>query len=194
MVTKLSAASLIVYSATMIAGLGFQQLKGDESNIVSKPFKISGSGTVTHIPLPTPDNPTPDPGIHTADGTATNLGKHSSIGYVQLDEFTSATTATFSSAHPVVFTGANGEQLAFDYAGIVTLTPALDEAGNPTGQFTSEWVADFTPVPDSSTGKYKNVVGSSFEMTARTGLFYVTDTDIPYSWDGEGTLQWLEEE
>ena len=80
------------------------------------------------------------------------------------------------------------------YAGIVTLTPVLDENNQPTGEFTSRWVADFTPVTDQCTGRFQKVVGGSFEMIATTGAIALTDTDIPYTWEGDGTLQWLEDE
>ena len=163
--------------------------------LVTSPFKIKGAGTLSHLPLPTPDNPTPDPGIHEADGIATQLGRHSSLGAVQLDEFTSATTANFSSAEPVIFTNVQGDQLAFDYAGEVTLIPELDESGNPTGYFDSRWVADFTPVPELSTGMFKRVVGGKFEMIAvSTDLFLLSDTNLPYEWEGKGALSWKHDE
>jgi hypothetical protein len=142
------------------------------------PFKVTGSGVVDFIPL--------IPGLaspYDADGTATHLGRYHAEGAVRLDEFTGPLTGNFSSAVPNVFVAANGDALAFDYAGSVELIPLGD------GWFTTVWVAEFTPAP-GSTGRFANVVDGSFIMTAVSAPFTLEDPfDVAYSWSGDG---WLE--
>jgi hypothetical protein len=61
-----------------------------------EPFQVSGQGIVDFIPLGVGlESP------HDADGTATHLGRYHAEGVVRVDEFTSMTTAEFSSAVPV---------------------------------------------------------------------------------------------
>jgi hypothetical protein len=153
-------------------------LVGERLQAQVRPFRVSGAGTVAYIPFP--GDP---PANHWAVGNANMLGNYYADGWVRVDEFTSATTANFSSAVPVVFTAANGDELHFDYAGEVTIA----DAGG--GMFTSVWVAKFTPVIGASTGRFERVIGGSFIMTASTAPFFFTDTDIPYSWEGNGTLE-----
>ena len=141
-----------------------------------EPFKVSGSGIVDFIPLAE--------GLaapHDADGTATHLGRYHAEGLVRLDHFTGPTTAEFSSAEPVVFVAANGDELHFDYAGTVELIP-LDG-----GLFMTVWVAEFTPAT-GSTGRFAKVTGGRFVMTAVTDPFTLGEENIPYSWEGSGTL------
>ena len=142
-----------------------------------EPFQVSGQGIVDFIPL-IPGQAAP----HDADGTATHLGRYHAEGLVRLDHFTGPTTADFSSAVPVVFTAANGDELHFDYAGTVELIPLGG------GLFRTVWVAEFTPAA-GSTGRFAKVVGGSFIMTAVTDPFAPGDTDIPYEWQGSGTLE-----
>jgi hypothetical protein len=142
-----------------------------------EPFKVSGRGIVDFIPL-IPGQAAP----HNADGTATHLGRYHAEGLVRLDYFTGPTTAEFSSAEPVVFTAANGDELHFDYAGKVELVPLGG------GLFVTVWVAEFTPAA-GSTGRFAKVIGGSFIMTAVTDPFTPGDTDIAYAWEGSGTLE-----
>jgi hypothetical protein len=141
-----------------------------------EPFHVSGSGIVDFIPLAE--------GLsapHDADGTATHLGRYHAEGLVRLDHFTGPTTADFSSAVPVVFTAANGDELHFDYAGTVELVPLGGDL------FMTVWVAEFTPAAGSK-GRFADVIGGSFIMTAVTDPFAPGDTDIAYTWEGSGTL------
>lgn len=143
-----------------------------------EPFKVTGQGTVDFIPL-IPGQAAP----HDADGTATHLGRYHAEGLVRLDQFTGPTTAEFSSAEPVVFTAANGDELHFDYAGMVELVPLGG------GLFVTVWVAEFTPAA-GSTGRFAKVIGGSFIMTAVTEPFVLGSADpVGYSWSGEG---WIE--
>jgi hypothetical protein len=141
-----------------------------------EPLKVSGSGIVDFIPQP--GGP---PAPHDADGTATHLGRYHAEGLVRLDDLTTPTTGEFSSAEPVVFTAANGDELHFDYAGTVQL---ISLGG---GLYMTVWVAEFTPAA-GSTGRFAKVTGGSFIMTAVTDPFTLGEEKIPYSWEGSGTL------
>jgi hypothetical protein len=153
-----------------------------------KPFKVSGGGVADYIPV-TPG----DPVFHWAVGQATGLGRYYGEGRVQLDQFTSPTTAEFSSAEPFVFTAANGDKLAFTYGktdngaaqpGQVELFYVGD------GLFVTVWVAEFNPVPELCTGRFSKVIAGSFIMVAVTEPFVLGATDpVAYSWEGEG---WIE--
>jgi hypothetical protein len=144
-----------------------------------KPFKITGGGVASKgLPI-TPGVSAP----HWAVGQATELGHYCGSGSFKIDLFTSATTAEFSSAEPFVFTAANGDDLAFDYAGTVTLF----YVGN--GRFVAVFVAEFTPVLDLCTGRFAKVIDGSFIMTAVTDPFVLGSTDpTGYTWSGKGTL------
>jgi hypothetical protein len=143
------------------------------------PFKVTGGGIAAHgLPLQLHQ-----PAPHNATGTATELGNYSAEGMFQLDSFTSATTGTFSSAQPVVFVAANGDQLAFNYAG----TFQIFDAGG--GKVYAVFVADFTPVSRESTGRFTKVTGGSLTMVATTEPFVLGSTDpTGYTWEGKGSL------
>jgi hypothetical protein len=166
--TAIAAFTLVALASALVPGRAQAQVE---------PFHVSGSGIVAFIPLVE--------GLsapHDADGTATHLGRYHAEGLVRLDHFTGPTTADFSSAVPVVFTAANGDELHFDYAGTVELIPLGG------GLFVTVWVAEFTPAA-GSTGRFANVIGGSFIMTAVTEPFALGDTDIAYEWEGNGTLE-----
>jgi len=144
------------------------------------PFKVTGSGIGAHGIPTTPNTPAP----HDATGTATHLGKYTGEGMFQLLTFTSRTTGTFNSATPFVFVAANGDRLAFNYAGTFELIPTGD------GKFIVVFTAEFTPVAELSTGRFANVTGGSFIMVATTEPFVLGSTDpVAYSWVGEGTIE-----
>lgn len=148
-----------------------------------KPFKISGGGLASHLPFPGDL----EPAFHFADGTATHLGKYHAEGRFRTIQFIYADetklTATFESSEPVVFTAANGDELHFNYAGVVDLF-FLDETTVRT-----VFVATFTPTETGSTGRFEKVTGGSFVMTAISDFFELGSRDIPYTWSGEGTLE-----
>jgi len=174
----------------LVCATCFYEASGaDPDAVVSKPFKVSGGGTVDFLPL----DPTGPSAPHNATGNATQLGNYYLVdAAVQIDSFIDPLTANFSSAVDPVFVAANGDKLVLHYEGIVKLTPVLDENNQPTGEFTSRWVADFTPVLEECTGRFEKVVGGSFEMIATSGAFQLSDTDIPYQWKGDGFLDWEE--
>jgi hypothetical protein len=153
-----------------------------------KPFKIVGGGIADYVPLP--GDP---PAFHFAIGQATGLGRYYGEGEVRVDAITSPTTGEFSSAVPFVFTGANGDKLAFHYGrtdfgaegpGVVT----LHDAGG--GEVIAVWVAEFTPVAAASTGRFKKVIGGSVIVTAVTEPFVLgSDDPVAYVWEGKGQLK-----
>ncbi len=154
---------------------------------VVKHFKVKGAGTVDYVPI-VPFVPV----YHYAIGEATELGRYFGAGEVQLLGFTGPNTASFDSAVPFVFVAANGDRLAFTYGdvtnhaaqpGHLTLFPA---AG---GLVVAVWVAEFNPVPALCTGRFANVTGGSFIMTAVTDPFELGGFDpVGYSWSGDGTI------
>ena len=157
------------------------------------PLKISGGGVAEFIPFSTvPPNNT---AVHSIVGHATHLGNHTGQGKVLLEAFTSPATAAFSSAEPVVLTGANGDDLAFHYGrvdleaaapGEVTLFPAAE-----AGKVIAVFVAEFNPLLELCTGRFKQVTGGSFIMIATTGPFVFGAKDpVAYTWEGEGALDW----
>jgi hypothetical protein len=151
------------------------------------PFKVSGGGTA-------PDGLPVFPGgtaPHNATGTATYLGKYSGEGVFTLLRFTSATTGTFQGTF--VFVAANGDRLAFNYGAVTPGTFTVLPASG--GEVVVQFVADFTPDPAESTGRFATVTGGSFTMIATTAPFVLQPNDqgstapFPYTWVGEG---WLE--
>jgi hypothetical protein len=151
-------------------------------HVITKPFKISGGGEAGYFPFPGLP-----PTTYFADGTATQLGRYHADGAFQFDTVDFATlTGTFSSGEtPTVFTGANGDQLVCDFAGTFSVIPQED------GTFVGVFVATFTPVFAQNTGKFKRIIGGSFEMIATTEAFEsFEDTDIPYTWEGDGAFLW----
>jgi hypothetical protein len=151
------------------------------------PFKVSGGGTAPQgLPL-FPGGTAP----HNATGMATHLGHYTGEGTFQLLGFTSPTTGTFTGSF--VFVAANGDRLAFNYGadkpGTFTVMPAGD------GKVVVQFVADFTPDPAHSTGRFANVTGGSFTMVATTEPFDPTPNaqgytaPFAYTWVGSG---WIE--
>ena len=147
-------------------------------------FEMSGSGPILD-PIPLVEG---GQARHEATGTASFLGNYSGAGIARLDTFTSATTATFSSAVPFVFeSDATGDQLVVDYAGEVTLV----DLGN--GVFDTTWVATFTPVIGASTGIFADLIGGSFVVTAETDNFSPGEAPVNYTWSGSGNLLFVPE-
>lgn len=154
-----------------------------------EPFKVVGAGVVDYVP-----STIGDAVRHDAVGTATHVGNYSGVGKVQLDAFTSASTADFSSAVPFVFTAANGDRLAFHYGrtdfgaaepGHVSLFPAAE-----AGKVIAVWVAEFNPVVAECTGRFEKIIGGSFIMIAVTEPFVFGATDpVKYVWAGDGSIE-----
>src|ERR1051326_5714246 len=121
-----------------------------------EPFKVTGAGIADYIP-----STIGDAVRHDAAGTATHVGNYAGVGKVQLDAFTSGSTADFSSAVPFLFVTANGDKLAFHYGrtdfgaaapGHVELFPSAE-----AGKVIAVWIAEFNPVIADCTGRFKNL-------------------------------------
>lgn len=179
---------LALTSATLVAA---STLSSQTVEAFQVPFQVfSGEGTADFVPLV--EGQSADHFITT--GAATLLGNYTGQGEVRLDTFTSATTADFSSAQPFVFTGQNGDELAFNYAGNVS----LGDAGG--GLAFGTFVAEFNPVLGSGTGQFADVIGGSFIMTAITEAFALVpgpapgNEDVAYTWSSdEGYLMFVPE-
>lgn len=152
------------------------------------PFKVTGGGNAPQG-LPVFPGGT---AVHDATGTATHLGKYTGEeGLFTLLSFTSETTGTFQGTF--VFVAANGDRLAFAYGaetpGTFTLIPADD------GKVVVEFVAEFTPIPEQSTGRFAKVTGGSFTMIATTEPFVLQPNaegytaPFQYTWEGEGSIE-----
>lgn len=177
-----------VVSLVVLAGALVLFSRNAEAQV--KPFKITGGGFAPDGIALTPGTPGP----HWAVGNATELGEYYGQGLFQLLEYTSATTAEFSSAPNFVFTAANGDDLAFTYGvvangakqpGELTLYPVGD------GSFVAVFVAEFNPVPALCTGRFANVTSGSFIMTAVSEPFFflgATTTPFAYTWEGDGSI------
>ncbi len=150
-------------------------------------FKISGSGSAP-AGLPEFAGGT---GPHNATGNATELGKYTGNGTFQLLSLNQTLTGgTFEGVF--TFVAANGDQLAMNY-GADPSSPgqfALLPAGN--GQVYAVFVAEFTPNPALSTGRFADAIGGGFTMVATSTPFSFTSTGFTtpfdYSWVGEGSL------
>jgi hypothetical protein len=162
-------------------------IQNAESRVV--PFMISGGG---YAPQGLPEFPG-GTATHTATGNATELGKYTGNGLFQLLSLDLATlTGTFQGSF--TFVAASGDQLAMNY-GANPSNPgqfALMPAGN--GQFSAVFVAEFSPDPAQSTGRFANVIGGGFTMVATSAPFSLTSgvpgytTPFAYTWQGEGSL------
>ena len=169
---------------------------------VVKPFRINGGGVLAFFPTIGGEAP------HTIEGQATHLGQHEGLGWVRPFALAdpddprlspdAILAAEFDNSRPTVFEAANGDELHYDYGqaegmfspGIVQLFPDPDEPGKVFAVF----IAEFTPIVGASTGRFANVVGGSFDMTATTESFALDDpenppVDIAYSWSGSGTIE-----
>jgi hypothetical protein len=163
-----------------------------------KPFKITGKGTIIE-PIPFFPGGTAK---HNIAGNATHLGRHEGAGEAEIltvDLNTGKGTFRSSSDVPFVFVAANGDKLAFHYGnneetgakdGRVTAIPI-----SPT-KFRTIWVAEFIPVPEQSTGRFKRVYDGCFTMIAETEPFtplipgsgLEPDEQIEYEWSGQGWI------
>jgi hypothetical protein len=153
-------------------------------------FKISGSGCA---PGGLPEIPG-NTGPHTATGNATELGKYTGSGLFKLLTLNSTLTGgTFEGAF--TFVAANGDQLAMNY-GADPSSPgqfALLPTGQPY-QVVAVFVAEFTPNPALSTGRFADAIGGGFTMVAVSEPFSLVftppfySTPFAYSWAGEGSL------
>jgi hypothetical protein len=157
-----------------------------------EPFRVTGGG-----PVPKGTSPSGADSPHSATGTATHLGKYSGDGIFNSLSFDPvAVGGTFRGTF--TFVAKNGDRLACTYgdtrngAGQAGVYQAFPAAG---GKVYVVFVAEFNPVPSQCTGRFQNLVGGSFLMTAVSEPFVLTlnaDGFTPpfdYEWEGDGWLQ-----
>ncbi len=157
----------------------------ESSDIHPVAFKISGAGNAPEG-VPVFPGGTVD---HDATGTATHLGKYTGEGLFTLDSIDFATlSGTFHGTF--TFVAANGDKLVMNYgSGTFSLAPNAD------GTVVATFVAEFTPDPEHSTGRFAKVVGGSFVMVATSEPFVLSinaegfTPSFTYSWVGDGTLE-----
>jgi hypothetical protein len=155
-----------------------------------KPLKITGGGSAPDGIALTPDTPAP----HNATGNATELGNYTGQGWFQILDYTSGTTADFSSAPNFVFVAANGDHLAMTYG--VTSNGAAQPGQvtlvlNSDNSYTAYFVAEFNPDLPNCTGRFAKLTGGSLIMYAVSEPFFIlgaTTTPFNYTWSGSGTL------
>ena len=186
MTSKKLGTGFVVLLVALVVGSYLPQVQGeDDDGAIAKPMKISGGGEAAYFPLPGLP-----PTTYYADGTATHLGNYHAEGKFQFDTLDPSTlSGEFSSGDtPTVFTAADGDELHCDFAGTYAVTPQAD------GTLVGVFIATFAPVEGASTGRFTNI-GGSFVMTATTAPFAsVFDTNIPYTWVADGSLDWEEDE
>lgn len=173
---------MVAFITLCVAGAYTGKATGtDARGVVTKPFKLSGSGEAGYFPFPGLP-----PTTYYSNGTATGLGKYHSEGEFQFDSVDFDTlTGTFSSgATPTVFTAANGDELHCDFAGTFAVMPQTD------GSLVGVFIATFEPADGKSTGRFENSAGS-FVMTATTAPFAsFIDINVPFTWEADGYLDW----
>lgn len=181
--------------------------KNDSGHIV-KPFRINGGGPA---PEGLPLSPLLPAGPHSASGFAVGLGNYTGQGEFSLDSLeiseTGAVTGTFHGTF--VFTAANGDQLATIYGeggtGLLTGQVSVDGEGNLI-VVDVKFDAFFSPDPENSTGRFKDVVGGGWQMIANAESIALPVEDgtddgdgedegdytapFDYTWSGTGTLEY----
>jgi len=177
------------------AGLRFDLcVPGSGPSPVNRTNIVGGGIAPSGLPLPgEPERP------HWAVGLATDLGFYYGEGEVQTDTANPQPDGTItgefgSGLVPFVFTGENGDSLAYYYGrtdfgatqrGTFTLVPVPDLGA---GWYVAHFVAEFVPYDPECTGKFKGVSGS-WIMYATTEPFVLGSSDpIGYTWEGEGSL------
>lgn len=157
---------------------------GPRKGRLTTPLKIFGGGFIPELPSAASQE------VWQTSGIATQLGRYTSpsldssdANTVQLD-----LDADFVSDYPVedeslipfsgssTFIAANGKRLAMFFEGFIEILPV---------DGTIRWVADFTPVVEDSTGKFKRVESGSIVMLAFSPLQM---SNVPFIWIGDGDL------
>jgi len=163
---------------------------------VVKPFRINGGGPVPGgVPL-APEVPA---GFHSATGIASGLGRYTGEGALSLSaplDISPAGDVTGEFEGTFVFTAANGDQLATIYGkgGTGTITGQLSADGGSVVDVTFD--AFFSPDPENSTGRFKDVVGGGWRMIAKAESIPLSGGSAGYSgpfdytWSGTGTLEY----
>ena len=156
------------------------------------PWKVAGSGSGPNgFSITGGDTP------YSVSGRATHLGNYTGSGNAQSLSFDPQTgSGTFRGTY--TFVAANGDKLACTHgdtdngaeqAGTYQVYPAAD------GQVYVVYVAEFNPIPDQCTGRFKNVVDGSLIMTATSEPFDLTidangyTPPFSFSWEGTGWLK-----
>ena len=168
------------------------EIKRDSFAQKARPFKITGGGPAAEG-LPLKEGTT---ATYSASGTATGLGKYTgegtfTLGSLVFDE-TGELSGTFQGAF--VFTAANGDQLAVTYGDGSSATFRGQLSADGTSIASIEFDAIFSPDPEHSSGRFKQVVGGGWRMIAKADSIAFTSNpnfSAPFdlTWSGAGTLE-----
>ena len=159
------------------------------------PFRVNGSGDTFDQGL----SLIGVPGPHNATGNGTSLGKYiGDEGVFQSLSFDPSTgSGTFQGRF--VFAKRNGDRLVCSYG---DQSNGAAEAGDyfavtdEGGLSRIVFCAEFNPIVDECTGRFKNLIGGSFIMLAISEPFLLEidkDFNTPpfqYSWEGIGHLEY----
>jgi hypothetical protein len=158
-----------------------------------KPFRVSGGGPAPEgFSIFGADSP------HSATGRATFLGRYSGDDGIAIALSFDPATGSGTFKGSFTFVAANGDKLACTYgdpdngAEQVGEFQVYDVGG---GNVKVVYVAEFNPIVEKCTGRFKHVVDGSFLMIAMTDAFPLQiDADgftppFNYTWEGEGWLK-----
>ena len=185
--------TLFSRNALRLAALMVFSLSTLTASAQVKPFKVTGSG-------PAPDGVSilGEPASHFATGNGTLLGKYTGEGVFDPDPLDFSTlSGTFHGSF--VFVAANGDELFCTYGDMTNRAKGTGKyeifpAGD--GNVFVVFLAEFNPVPEECTGRFKKVVDGSLLMLAVSEPFPLEidpetgfSPPFDYSWEGKG---WLE--
>src|SRR6056297_133425 len=157
---------------------------GPRKGRFTTPLKIFGGGFVPVLPA------SPSPEVWQTFGIATQLGRYTSPSLNSSDANTVQIDLDeeFLSDYPVgeellipfsgssTFIAANRRKLAIFFECFIEILPV---------EGTIRWVADFTPVVEDSTGKFRRVESGSIVMLAFSPFRM---SNVPFIWFGDGDL------
>lgn len=152
------------------------------------PFMVDGGGPAPQGVPEFPGGTAP----HSATGWAAELGNYTGEGIFKLLSIDLSTlTGTFQGTFN--FVAANGDILAMNYGAAPSNPGKLDLIPVGNNQYIAVFLAQFTPDPSQSTGRFADDVGGGFTMLAVSTPFSLTPsgytTPFNYTWTGEGALE-----
>ena len=180
---KLRPAFMLL--ATSLVTLGLTAPVHAQSEIL---FNVSGVGTI-YDALP-PEDAFLE---FDASGMATGLGSYqttrSTLEVLSGEVVPGEYPIPFQNADdpPIILFQSDKGTQAFHYDATapglgVTLLQVTED------KYQAFFLAEFTPVPEASTKRFKRIKGGSFLMYALTDVFSPGDTEVQYNWFGSGPL------
>jgi hypothetical protein len=193
MFRALLPSSLVI---RLTAAAAILTLASNAAQAQVKPFKITGKGYGSKgLSIFGADSP------YEASGVATHLGKYSGdqgvANVVSFNPFTGA--GTFKGSF--VFVAANGDKFACTHGDPDNGAEQVGEfqvydAGD--GNVQVVFIAEFNPILDQCTGRFKDIVDGSFLMVAVSEPFPLQidangfTPPFGFTWEGEGWIEFDE--